>query len=97
MQSSLDELRLQIQQAEPVLKRLDVEMERIEFDPQLPASVAAANAAVTRLIETLLAGFEKNPILAPLAKDLEAQYLDGILVRVNDAKRKARLAGVETA
>ena len=87
MQSTLDELRSQIQRAEPVLKRLDEEMEGLQFDPLQPASVAAAKATVSRLIRTLLAGFEHNPILGPLAQELESQYLDGIRARVSDAAK----------
>ncbi len=90
MQSSLDELRQQIQRAEPILKHLDVEMEGLDFDPLVPASVAAANATVSHLIDTLLAGFAANPILGPLARELETQYLDGIQARVNDANKKRR-------
>jgi len=90
MQSSLDELRQQIQRAEPILKRLDVEMEGLDFDPLVPASVATANATVSHLIDTLLADFAANPILGPLARELETQYLDGIQARVNDANKKRR-------
>lgn len=89
MQSSLDALRQQIQQAEPVLKRLDVAMESLDFDPLQPASVDAANATVSHLIATLLAGFENNPILGPLANDLEAQYLEGIRLKVRAARAQA--------
>jgi len=89
MESSLDALRQQIQQAEPVLKRLDVAMENLTFDPLQPASVDAANATVSHLIATLLAGFEHNPILGPLANDLEAQYLEGIRLKVRAARAQA--------
>lgn len=78
MKPSLDELRMQILAAEPVLKSLDAEMEKIQFDPLIPASVAAARESVSRVIETLLIGFKANPILGPLAGELRAQYLEGI-------------------
>lgn len=89
MESSLEKLRAQIQNAEPVLQRLDLEMERIEFDPLVSASVAAANARVTGLIDKLLAGFDGNPILGPLAEQLKAQYLEGIQAQVSEARKAA--------
>jgi len=86
MPSSLDVLRTQILDAEPVLKCLDAEMEKIQFDPLIPASVVAANETVGRIIETLLANFKANPILAPLAEALKSQYLEGIEEQVSAAR-----------
>ncbi|WP_419710549.1 hypothetical protein [Pseudomonas sp. NFX224] len=86
MQCSPDEIRHQILDAESVLKRLDIEMERIEFDPLVPSSVTAAYAKVDRVIEHLLARFKKNPILGPLTKELKSQYLDGIQAKVVNAR-----------
>ena len=88
MQCSPDEIRHQILDAEPVLKRLDIEMEGIQFDPLVPSSVTAANAKVDRvMIEHLLARFKTNPILGPLTKELKSQYLDGIQAKVANARR----------
>ncbi|MGV8917301.1 MAG: hypothetical protein ACOH2R_05835 [Pseudomonas sp.] len=86
MPSSLDGLRNQILDAEPVLKSLDAEMEKIEFDPLVPSSVDAATDKVGRIIETLLADFKTNPILGPLAEELKSQYLDGIQEQVAAAR-----------
>ncbi|MFS2160188.1 hypothetical protein ACCD10_22950 [Pseudomonas sp. Pseusp122] len=78
MNSSLDQLRNQIKNAEPILKALDDEMEKIQFDPLLQSSIDAANAKIGRVIETLLVDFKANPILASLAGELKSQYLEGI-------------------
>jgi hypothetical protein len=86
MGSALDVLRNQIQDAEPVLKRLDLEMERIEFDPHVPASVEAAKVTVDTVIDRLMGAFRKNPILGPLADDLKSQYLEGIATQVAEAR-----------
>jgi hypothetical protein len=86
MRCSPDEIRHQILDAEPVLKRLDIEMEGIEFDPLLPSSVAAACARVERVIEQLFARFKANPILGPLTKELKSQYIDGIQAKVLHAR-----------
>lgn len=86
MQCSPDEIRHQILDAEPLLKRLDIEMEGIQFDPLVPSSVSAAYAKVDRVIEHLLARFKTNPILGPLTKELKSQYLDGIQAKVANAR-----------
>lgn len=88
MDPSLLALRTEIQNAEPVLARLDVEMQRIDFDPLVAASVAAASARVERVIEELLWGFDSNPILGPLARALRLQYLEVIELRVLQARVK---------
>ena len=82
MQCSPDEIRHQILDAEPVLKRLDIEMQELEFDPLVPSSVTAAYAKVDRVIEHLLARFKANPILGPLTTELKSQYFDGIRAKV---------------
>ncbi|WPN49359.1 hypothetical protein [Pseudomonas sp. P8_241] len=87
MHCSLAEIRHQILDAESVLKRLDIEMEGIEFDPLIPSSVTAAYAKVDRVIEHLLARFKANPILGPLIKELKSQYSEAIQTRVADALR----------
>jgi len=87
MGNSSDETRHQILDAEPVLRRLDIEMERIEFDPQVPSSVTAACARVDRVIEQLLAPFKANPVLGPLTIELKSQYFDGIQAKVAQARQ----------
>jgi hypothetical protein len=84
--SSLEQMRRQIIDAEQVLKCLDAEMEKIEFDPLTLASVEVALATVPRVIETLLAGFGSNPILSPLAEQLKMQYLQWIADQVVAAR-----------
>ncbi len=86
MHSTLDVARAQMQAAQPVLKRLDVELEAISFDPSVPSSVNAATEKVTAIIDTLLVGFKANPILGPLADQLKSQYLDAIQHQVASAK-----------
>lgn len=89
MQSSLDLLRTQIQDAEPVLKRLDAEMEKIQFDPLVDASVNSANVKILQVIEQLLSPFGTNPVLGPLTESLKAQYLEGIQAQVDEARNAA--------
>lgn len=85
MGSTLDALRTQIQDAEPVLKRLDDEIEQLQYDPLVASSVETAKLAVDELIERLMGQFRGNRILEPLMTDLKAQYLQGIEAQVADA------------
>jgi hypothetical protein len=63
MQCSPDEIRHQILDAEPVLKRLDIEMEGVQLDPLVPSSVTAAYFKVDRAIEHLWPGSRQSPSL----------------------------------
>lgn len=89
MESCPKVLRHQMQSAEPVLMRLDIEMQGIDFDPLIPSSVDAAIATVYRVTESLLGPFRRNPILGPLADELRTQYLEGIRARVKEARHLA--------
>lgn len=89
MESCTKVLRHQMENAEPVLMRLDIEMQGINFDPLIPASVDAAIATVYRVTESLLGPFRRNPILGPLADELRTQYLEGIRARVKEARHLA--------
>ncbi|MFJ3486917.1 hypothetical protein ACIPL1_26415 [Pseudomonas sp. NPDC090202] len=86
MPSSPDAMRAQMREAEPLLKRLDDEMENLRFDPLMPISVRAAHEKVDSVIDTLLADFRSNPILGPLIEELKSQYLEGIDEQVTAAK-----------
>lgn len=90
MGSTLDALRTQIQDAEPVLKRLDDEIEQLQYDPLVASSVETAKLAVDELIESLLGQFRGNRILEPLMTDLKTQYLQGIEAQVADAAASNR-------
>jgi len=89
MGSSVDAMRKEFLAAEPALKRLDLEMERMKFNPRLPASVDAARAKVSKVIERLMGDFKGNPVLGPLTEELKSQYLESIKIRVANAKRAA--------
>lgn len=89
MESCTEVIRHQMQSVEPVLMRLDIEMQALEFDPRLPASVEAAIVTVYRVTGSLLGPFSANPILGPLADELRAQYLDDIHNKVKEARRLA--------
>jgi len=85
MHSTLNVSRAQMREAEPVLKRLDQEMEMINFDPAVPSSVESATQRVMDIIDELLGGFQINRILGPLANQLKAQYVERIQHQVMSA------------
>lgn len=75
---TLDALRAQMRNAEPVLKALDLELERIRVDLREPGSVEACIKQVIEVIDTHLMEFKSNPILGLMAEELKAQYVEGI-------------------
>lgn len=86
MQISLDAVREQMRDAEAILQQLDLALEAIRFDPSIPASVAAAAKQTSAVIDSHLAGFRGNPVLAPLADQLKIQYLENIEHKVVTSK-----------
>ena len=85
---TLDAMRIQMQEAEPVLKALDHELEKINFDPRKRESVDAAIEHVILTIDKRLRVFKTNPILGPIAEQLKAQYVEGIHGQVSDLALK---------
>ena len=75
---TLDAIRIQMREAEPVLKALDEKLENITFDPGEQESIDTAIEQVILTIDTHLKGFKNNPILGPMAEELKAQYVEGI-------------------
>jgi hypothetical protein len=73
---------MQMRDAEPVLKALDLELEQITFDPLEPVSVEAAIEQVVDVIDAHMEDFKSNPILGPMVDELKAQYVEGIQAQV---------------
>lgn len=84
----LDAIRIQMREAEPLLKALDEKLESIIFDPSNRESIDAAVEQVVLTIDTQLQGFKKNPILGPMAEELKVHYLEGIQEQVADSALK---------
>lgn len=73
-----DVVRAQIRDAEAVLQQLDLRLEAIRFDPVVPSSVETAINQTSAVIDSLLSGFNGNPVLAPLVDQLKVQYRENI-------------------
>ena len=82
----------QLQQAEQALKRLDVALENIRFDPHSSASIAAAAAQTLGLIDHLLCDFNQHPVLAVLVVKLKTQYLERLQDRQAPPPARPKLA-----
>lgn len=87
MQTTQDAVRAQMRDAEAILQQLDPTLETIRFDPTDPASVTSAIKQTTEVIDSLLAQFRGNPVLAPLADQLKIQYLENIEDKVAASQR----------
>ncbi|WHS63126.1 hypothetical protein [Pseudomonas sp. G2-4] len=85
---TLEAIRIQMREAETVLKALDKELENITFDSSKRESVEAAIDHVIQTIDTQLEGFKNNPILGPMVEELKAQYVEGIQTKVADSALK---------
>ncbi|WP_434706593.1 hypothetical protein [Pseudomonas sp. D4-18] len=85
---TLEAIRIQMREAETVLKALDKTLECITFDSSDRESVDAAIGQVTQTIDTKLKGFKNNPILSPMVEELKAQYVEGIQTQVADSELK---------
>lgn len=91
---ALDAIRIQMREAEPVLKALDEKLEDITFDPCKRESIGAAIEHIILTIDTQLKSFKNNPILGPMAEELKAQYVEGIHAQVADSSLKRARASV---
>lgn len=85
---TLGAIRIQLREAEQVLKALDHDLEKLIFDPCKRESIEAAIEHVILTIDTRLNGFKINPILGPMVEELKAQYVEGIQAQVAESALK---------
>ena len=84
--SDLDQLGRQLVEAKKALETLDGELDSVYVDPQDPASVDAAILQVNATIDARIGPYADNPIIAPLAQNMKAQYRESILAQVAKAR-----------
>lgn len=89
--TGLDGLTKQLEEARKVVSALDGQMGTVSFDPQDPASIAAAIQQIELIIDERVGAYASNPIVAPLIEQLKEQYREGIIqkaaaARLGDAK-----------
>lgn len=89
--SGLDQLALQLEQAQEALGELDGELGTVRFDPDDPSSIEAAIQHVEQLVETRVDRWPDNPLIRQVADGLKERYREAILNRA----AQARLEGFE--
>ena len=83
----LDDLSKQLKEAENALSGLDGELGSVNFDPNDPASIDAAIAAMETMIDERLGRHLSNPIAGQLAEGMKQQYREAILERAAEARQ----------
>lgn len=89
--TGLDNLQRELKKAQEALSELDGELGTVAIDPEDPASIDQAIAAMERIIDTKVAGYENNEFIGPLAEELKENCRSIIL----DKAAEARLKGDE--
>jgi hypothetical protein len=85
----LDKLQRELSSAQAALQALDGELGTVNFNPEDPASIESAIAAMEAMIDGKLVGYQANPFIADLATNMKAQYREAILEEAAAARQKA--------
>jgi hypothetical protein len=70
----LDKLQRELQRAQDALAELDGDLGSVSFNPEDPASIDQAIAAMERTIDERVAGYEDSSIIGSLAEEMKEQY-----------------------
>lgn len=84
----LDKLQRELAAAQEALSSLHGELGTVNFDPEDPASIESAIAAMATMIDGRLVGYEGNAFIADLANNMKAQYREAILEEAAAARLK---------
>lgn len=79
--SALDQLGRQLAEIKQALESLEGDFGSVNIDPTDAASIQAAIQRVESTIDDRLGPYANNPIIAPLAAQLKAQYRESILAQ----------------
>jgi hypothetical protein len=85
--SDLGQLSQQLIEAKKALETLDAELGALYVDPHDETSVQAEIARIHATIDTRIGPYAANPIIAPLAANLKAQYRASILAQAAAARQ----------
>jgi hypothetical protein len=77
--SGLDRVAKDFEEASKALSQLDGTLGEVNFDPNDPASIERAINAVNSMVDEKTIGFENNPIIEPLVREMKEKYRDAIL------------------
>lgn len=82
----LDKLQRDLQRAQDALAELDGDLGSVSFNPEDPASIDQAIAAMERIIDDRIAGYEDSEIIGSLAEEMKEQYRAMILEKAAEAR-----------
>jgi hypothetical protein len=86
--TGLDKLQNELEEASRAFEALDGEITTLRFDPTEPSSVERAIAEMERAVDSKLAPYQGNTIIATTAVQLKTKYRDHILERAVAARAK---------
>lgn len=82
----LDKLQRDLKRAQDALAELDGDLGSVSFNPEEPASIDQAIAAIERIIDDRVAGYEDSEIIGSLAEEIKEQYRAMILKKAAEAR-----------
>jgi hypothetical protein len=84
--SGLDELTRQFEEASRAFKSLDGAIANLRFDPEDASSIAAAIYQAHTAIDAKAGRYARNPLVAPVVKQLKEQVRQEVLERAAAAR-----------
>lgn len=82
----LDKLQRDLKRAQDALAELDGDLGSVSFNPEDPASIDQAIAAMVRIIDDRIAGYEDSEIIGSLAEEMKERYRAMILEKAAEAR-----------
>jgi len=82
----IDKLQRDLKRAQDALAELDGELGSVSFNPEDPASIDQAIAAMERIIDDRVAAYEDSKIIGSLAEEMKEQYRAMILEKAAEAR-----------
>lgn len=82
----LDKLQRDLKRAQDALAEMDGDLGSVSFNPEDPASIDQAIAAMERIIDDRVAGYEDSEIIGSLAEEMKERYRAMILEKAAEAR-----------
>jgi hypothetical protein len=83
--TGLDDLQLQLEQAQRAFAALDGDLITLKFDPENQASIDAAIASMEQAIDAKAAPFRGNMLIDSIIPQIKEKYRIGIMERAKGA------------
>jgi hypothetical protein len=86
--TGLDKLQRQLEEAQRAFRALDGQLATVSFDPDRPESISAAIQTMEAAIDSKVAPYRNNPMIASIVPQLKEKYREAIRQRANSARSK---------